>query len=87
MSEAELAQLVADRIKFLSDHNINLDCERCLCLTMPIPKSWRNKWFRPKVKTPFGLVRCYPSGDSTKLLVYPTIQQLLKYLEKVRQDD
>lgn len=81
MSDAELAKLVADRIKFLSDYNIDLDCERCLALTMPIPKSWRNRWFRPKVKTPFGIVSCYPSGDSKKLLIYPKIEQILKYLE------
>lgn len=57
---------------------------RFLQLTMPIPKHWdKPHWELPyKVSTPFGKCKWVPSARGDKILIYPTIAQVKKYLKK-----
>lgn len=49
-------------------------------LTMPTP-NFRGR-YPMRVRTPFGLARWYPSSEPTMIRIYPTVEQLEKYVKK-----
>jgi hypothetical protein len=52
-------------------------------LTMPAPNFKRH--YPMRVRTPFGLCRWYPSSDPKRIIIYPSVGQLKKFLIKLTE--
>lgn len=62
---------------------LKIDFERRLQLTMKRPKSWKKVLpaFPERVRTPFGMCKCWPAAEGD-ILVFPTMEQVKNFLAK-----